>query len=173
LQDLNTPEAKLWLSEMNDFQKAQVRFNELSEVAIWSNPVFSSAEFNKSLDIYLLSLKDFKTRFDYLMNSDQLDLALLSTKLFSNLYIMVGKKINSIHPVGMDELTFKDFHQAMKKVSMNFISLAEKLEISLNGSLLKGEYLTTASRIIASQEQIENPVFSSYTTLIMDDFKRE
>ncbi len=173
LGDLNTPVSKRWLAEINDFQKAHSKFNEIADLVIWDRPVFSANDFNKSLELYLVGLKDFKTRYEYLMNSDQLDLALNVTNLFSNLYLSAGKKIISLRPMGMDDLTYKDFHQAMKQVSTNFLTISEKFSLGLKESLLKGEYLTTGSRMLASQEQVENPIFSSYTALIMDDTKGE
>jgi superfamily II DNA/RNA helicase len=111
---------------------------------------------------------NFKNRFEHLTASTQIDLVILSTHVFSAVYLSAGKKINAILPKGMDEQTLKQFSEAMKPLSQQFLNASRQYTTQLDKALKEKETLAWGSRSIASVEHIENPVFSFFTGLTMD-----
>ena len=86
---------------------------------------------------------------------------------------MIGLKISSIHPQGMDQLTYKDFQLAMKQIGGQFLTQSKQYERQIEKATKEKETLTWGFRAIASLEQIENPVFSFFTGLTMDKSRGE
>ena len=173
LKQLNHPEALAWLKEMNDFKAALSLFDELRIYSIWDQTVFSPDSFNKSLESYLFQIQAFKNSYSHLTASSQIDLAILSSRMFSQFYHMIGEKIMTLHPAGMDQLTFKDFQIAMKQMGGQFLVQSKQFERHIEKATKDKETLTWGFRAIASVEQIENPVFSFFTGLTMDKSRGE
>jgi hypothetical protein len=135
---------------------------------IWNKAQFDGDEFNKSLEAYLLKLQKFKESYQNLTSSTQVDLAILSTRVFSQAYLTVGERIQGLKPAGMDDQTVKEFQAAMKQLSAQFITASRQFEKQLDKALKEKETLAWGSRSIASVEEVENPVFSFFTGLTMD-----
>jgi hypothetical protein len=141
---------------------------EINKDPIWDRLVFEGEAYNKALETHLLKIQSFKQNFQHLTSSTQLDLAIVSTRMFSQLYLGLGEKISNIHPKGMDVAVFKDFNSAMKQVGGQFLQVSRQYDKQLDKQLKDKETLAWGSRSIASIEQVENPVFSSFTGLTMD-----
>jgi hypothetical protein len=165
---LNHPETLGWLKEMSQFESVKASVEELETAVIWNKPKFDGDEFNKSLEAYLLKLQKFKENYEKLTQSSQVDLAILSTRVFSGVYLTVGERIQGLKPAGMDEQTVKEFQGAMKQLSAQFITASRQFEKQLDKALKEKETLAWGSRSIASVEEVENPVFSFFTGLTMD-----
>ncbi len=168
LRALKHQESAAWLAEISLHEKALVQKEDLLKAIVWNKPVFDGNEFNKSLEQYLLKLQSFRNSYQQLMQSSQIDLAIISTRMFSEVYMHVGVTIQGLRPQGMDEATYKDFSIAMKGLAKDFIAASGKYEKQLEIAVHKKETLTWGSRSIASVEEIENPVFSFFTGLTMD-----
>lgn len=165
---LNHPETIAWLKEMSQFETAKSQVEELETAVIWNKAQFDGDEFNKDLEAYLLKLQKFKESYQNLTQSTQVDLAILSTRVFSEVYLTVGERIQGLKPAGMDEQTVKEFQAAMKQLSAQFITASRQFEKQLDKALKEKETLAWGSRSIASVEEVENPVFSFFTGLTMD-----
>lgn len=170
-KDLKHPDTLAWLGEINLHKKAQKDMQEILGTVIWDKPKFDGDAFNKSLEQYLLALKNFRDRYQPLMQSSQVDLAILTTRLFSEVYSHVGYTIQTQRPRGMDEATLKDFSSAMKGLSAQFLTASRQYDKNLEKALRDKETLAWGSRAIASVEKVENPVFSFFTGLTMDKSK--
>lgn len=170
-EELRHPETIAWLKEMRLQEQALKDFAELKTTVVWDKPAFDGDAFNKSLEQYLLKLKTFKDSYQKLTESAQVDVAIQSTKLFSEVYFEVGERIQGLRPKGMDEATLKDFSGAMKSLSAQFLTASRQYEKNLDKAIKDKETLATSSRSIASVEQVENPVFSFFTGLTMDKSK--
>lgn len=168
---LNHPETLGWLNEMNLYKLALKDKQELLSAVIWNKPQFDGEAFNKSLEGYLLKLKNFKDSYQALTQSTQVDLAILSTRIFGEVYLHVGSTIQGQRPQGMDEATLKDFSAAMKQLSSQFLTASQQYNRNLDKALKDKETLAWGSRSIASVEEVENPVFSFFTGLTMDKSK--
>lgn len=165
---LKHPETLAWLKEMDEYARAQKTMAELGRDQIWDRPVFDGDAYNQALEGHLLKVQQFKQSYQHLTSSTQVDLAILSTRMFSQLYLQLGEKISTIHPRGMDQAIFKDFNAAMKQVGGQFLQVSRQFDKQLEKALRDKETLAWGSRSIASVEQIENPVFSFFTGLTMD-----
>lgn len=170
---LKHPEVATWLSEMDDYKKAEKSLADIKNDAIWELPVFDGEAYNKALENHLLRVQKYKQNFQHLTSSTQTDLAILSTRMFSSLYLNLGEKISTIKPKGMDTKTFGEFNSAMKQVGGQFLSVSRQFDKQLEKALKEKETLAWGSRSIASVEQIENPVFSFFTGLTMDKSRGE
>lgn len=167
-KSLNHPETLVWLKEMVQQRNAQKALTEIKEDALWDKPVFDGEAYNKALEAYLLKVQKFKDNYQHLTSSTQVDLAILSTRMFSDLYLTSGEKISSIHPQGMSAEVFKEFSPVMKQVGGQLLVVARNYDKQLSKALKEKETLAWGSRAIASVEQVENPVFSFFTGLTMD-----
>lgn len=167
-KELNHPETLMWLKEINLHKKALKDLQNLKTAVVWNQPKFDGELFNKSLEKYLLLLKDFKDKYHSLTQSNQTDLVILTTRLFSEAYLHVGETIQSLRPAGMDPEIMKQFQGAMKQLSMQFITASRQYDKNLEKALRDKEALAWGSRAIASVEEVENPVFSFFTGLTMD-----
>lgn len=172
-KEINHPETLVWLKEIQIYEKSRVAREELVNTIVWNRPVFDGEAYNKSLENYLLDLQKFKENYQVLMQSGQADLAILATRIFSEVYQHVGIKIQNQRPQGMDAATLKDFSAAMKELSAQFVAASDLYEKQLNKALKDKETLTWGSRSIASVEKVENPVFSFFTGLTMDKSRGE
>lgn len=170
-KDIKHPETLAWLEEMNLFKEAQKDLSEIRGSVIWNKPQFDGDSFNKSLENYLLKLKSFKDRYHQLTQSSQTDLAILTTRLFSEVYSHIGGTIQGLRPAGMDAETMKQFQTAMKQLSEQFVTASRQYDKNLEKALREKETLAWGSRSIASVEEVENPVFSFFTGLTMDKSK--
>lgn len=170
-KELKHPETQAWLQEINLHKEAQKDMQEILGTVVWSKPKFDGEVFNKSLENYLLKLKHFKDRYQPLTQSSQVDLAILTTRLFSEVYSHIGETIQGLRPAGMDAQTMKEFSAAMKQLSTQFITASQQYDKNLNKALKEKETLAWGSRSIASVEEVENPVFSFFTGLTMDKSK--
>lgn len=170
-KDLKHPETLAWLEEINLHKAAQNELQEIMGTVVWNKPQFDGEAFNKSLENYLLKLKHFKDRYQSLTQSSQIDLAILTTRLFSEVYSHIGETIQGLRPAGMDAQTMKEFSAAMKNLSTQFITASQQYDKNLNKALKEKETLAWGSRSIASVEEVENPVFSFFTGLTMDKSK--
>lgn len=167
-RELKHEETNKWLVEMNLFEKAKKDREIIESYVIWDKPVFDGDAYNKSLEGYLLKLQAFKNSYQNLTQSTQVDLAILATRHFSQVYQIVGEKIRTVRPKGMDEATTTAFTQAMQQVSKEFLGVSAQFEKNLAKALKEKETLTHGSRSIASVEDIENPVHSFFTGVTMD-----
>ncbi len=158
---------------MDEFKLAEKVLVELKADVIWDKPVFDGDAYNKALEGHLLKVQSLKQSYQHLTSSTQVDLAILSTKLFSSMYLTLGEKINTIRPKGMDAKVFVEFNAAMKQVGGQFIGVSQQFDDQLAKALREKETLAWGSRSIASVEQIENPVFSFFTGLTMDKSRGE
>lgn len=165
---LKHPETMAWLKEMDEFKRAEKTLTELKADVIWDRPVFDGDAYNKALEGHLLKVQNFKQKYQHLTSSTQVDLAILSTRMFSSLYLNLGEKINSIRPKGLDAKTFGEFNTAMKQIGGQFLVVSRQFDKQLEKALRDKETLAWGSRSIASVEQVENPVFSFFTGLTMD-----
>lgn len=172
-KEINHPDTIAWLEEIHLYEKFKVAREELGNAIIWDRPAFDGEAFNKSLENYLLKLQAFRNSYQTLMQSGQVDLAILATRIFSEVYLHVGETIRDQRPTGMDEATYKDFFVAMKQVSAQFITASQHFDKQLSNQLKDKETLTWGSRSIASVEKVENPVFSFFTGLTMDKSRGE
>ncbi len=170
-KDQKDPETLAWLQEINLHKEAQKELQEIMGTVVWSKPQFDGDAFNKSLENYLLKLKQFKDTYQPLTQSSQVDLAILTTRLFSEVYSHIGETIQGLRPAGMDAQTMKEFSAAMKQLSTQFTTASQQYDKSLNKALKEKETLAWGSRSIASVEKVENPVFSFFTGLTMDKSK--
>jgi hypothetical protein len=170
---LKHPEVMVWLKEMDDFKRADKALTEIKQESIWDLPVFEGEAYNKALEKHLLRVQSFKQNYSHLTSSTQTDLAILSTRMFSALYLNLGEKINTIKPKGMDAQTYKEFNAAMKQIGAQFLGVSRQFDKQLEKALKEKETLAWGSRSIASVEEIENPVFSFFTGLTMDKSKEE
>lgn len=170
-RELRHEETNRWLSEMHLFEKAKKDREALEAHVIWDRPVFDGDAYNKALETYLLKVQAFKTSYQSLTQSSQVDLAILMTRHFAQVYLSVGEKIQSIRPRGMDAPTTEAFSGAMKQVSKEFLGVAQQFERSLAKALKDKETLTHGSRSIASLDEVENPVHSFFTGVTMDKAK--
>jgi len=116
----------------------------------------------------LMKLKNFKDRYQGLTQSTQVDLAILTTRLFSEVYSHIGESIQGLRPAGMEAQTMKEFQNAMKQLSTQFITASRQYDKNLDKAITSKETLAWGSRSIASVEEVENPVFSFFTGLTMD-----
>ena len=167
-RNLKHVETSRWLVEMNLFEKSKKDREILESYVIWDKPVFDGDAYNKALEGYLLKVQAFKNSYQSLTNSSQVDLAILSTRHFSQVYQIVGLKIQSIRPKGMDVATTKAFTSAMNGVGKEFLGVSVQFEKNLLKALKDKETLTHGSRSIASFEDVENPVHSFFTGVTMD-----
>lgn len=170
-KEMNHPETLAWLNEINLHKKAQKDIQEIIDAVVWNKPAFDGDAFNKSLENYLLKLKVFKDNYHRLTQSTQVDLAILTTRSFSEVYQHIGQTIQGLRPRGMDAQTMKEFQGAMKGLSAQFITASRQYDKNLEKALKEKESLAWGSRSIASVEDVENPVFSFYTGLTMDKVK--
>jgi hypothetical protein len=170
-KELNHPETLGWINEMNLYKEATVEMQDILKTVVWNKPAFDGEAFNKSLESYLLKLKQFKDRYQPLTQSTQVDLAILSTRMFGEVYGHIGGTIQGLKPQGMDAATMKDFSQAMKDLSAQFVTAARQYDKNLEKALKEKETLAWGSRSIGSVEEVENPVFSFFTGLTMDKSK--
>jgi hypothetical protein len=170
-QELKHPETIAWVKEIKQLEALKKDFTEMDEMVIWNKPAFDGEAFNKSLEAQLLRAQTFKQKYSALMQSEQVDLAILSTRLFSAMYLGLGEKIQGLAPAGMDAATMKDFKEAMKGLSAQFLTASKQFETQLAKALKDKETLSSGARSIASVEKIENPVFSFFTGLTMDKSK--
>lgn len=170
-KDLNHPETRAWLNEINLHKSAQKDIDELLNAIVWNRPQFDGEAFNKALEQYLLKLKNFKDRYHSLTQSNQVDLAILTTRAFSEVYLHIGQTIQGLRPQGMEAQTMKEFQTAMKGLSSQFITASRQYDKNLEKALKDKETLAWGSRSIASVEEVENPVFSFFTGLTMDKSK--
>jgi hypothetical protein len=161
-------ETKAWFEEINKFDLFMKEKKEFEALVIWDKALFEGEAFNKSLEGYLVKLQNLKTRYQALMQSTQLDLAIIATRSFAQVYRHVGETIQSQRPAGMDIHVFKDFSTAMKQLSSQFFSASTQYDKQLQKALKDKESITWGARSIASVEQVENPIFSFYTGLTMD-----
>ena len=168
---LKHPETIGWLNEMNLEKAAAVDMKELQNTVIWNKPKFDGEAFNKALEQYLLKLQAFKQKYHGLTESTQVDLAIIATRLFSEVYMHVGLSIQALRPQGMDDATYKDFKPAMGQLAGQFTTVANQYNVSLDKAIKDKETLAWGSRSIASVEKVENPVFSFFTGLTMDKSK--
>jgi tetratricopeptide (TPR) repeat protein len=167
-RELKNEETNRWLVEMNLFEKAKKDREALEAHVIWDKPVFDGDAFNKSVEAYLLKVQKFKNNYQSLTQSTQVDLAILSTKHFSQVYQIVGEKIQNLRPKGMDEQTTAALTGAMKNVGKELLGVSAQFEKNLAKALREKETLTHGSRSIASLENVENPVHSFFTGVTMD-----
>jgi tetratricopeptide (TPR) repeat protein len=168
---LNHPETLGWLKEMNLYKDAQKDMQEIIATVVWDKPQFDGEAFNKSLEGYLMKLKTFKDNYQPLTQSTQVDLAIFTTRLFSEVYGHIGQTIQGLRPAGMDAQTVKEFQAAMKQLSSQFTTASVQYSKNLDKALKEKETLAWGSRSIASVEEVENPVFSFFTGLTMDKSK--
>lgn len=164
-------ETLTWLKEIEYFQKAQTNLELIKEIKIWEKPQFQQDEFNNSLESYIVKIQKFKQDYEFLLKSNQTELAILSAKVFIVLYEHVGQTIMSIKPVGMPVDVVAPFKAAMTNLSKQFFSASENYSLTLSNFLKTKEALTRGGRFISSIQGIENPVFSFSTGLIMDKVK--
>lgn len=169
--DLKHPETLGWLKEMDLFKEAKLAQVQMLNTAIWSQPKFDGDQFNKALEEYLLKLQKFKNDYQSLNQSSQVDLAILSTRIFSEVYLNVGSKIQNIKPQGMAPEMLPDFQKAMKDLSVQFLTVSRQFDQQLDKAIKEKETLAWGSRSIGAVESIENPVFSFHTGLTMDKSK--
>ncbi len=167
-KELKHPETTQWANENKLFDQAHKEMNEMSDVVIWNKPKFDGGEFNKSLESFLVRAQNFKNKYGALTQSGQVDLAILSTRLFAKFYLEVGDKVQSLKPAGMNAATVKDFKGAMKDVSAQFLNASKQYDRQLVKALKEKESISAGTRSIASLEEIENPIFSFFTGLTMD-----
>ncbi len=170
-RELKHPETLAWLTELNLHKDAEKDFAELKAAVVWQRPVFDGDLFNQALEAYLLKLKAFKDRYHGLSQSSQVDLAIVTTQLFSQVYRHVGQTVQGQRPAGMDPETLAQFSKAMKELSGQFLTASRHYEKNLETALREKETLSWGARSIASVEAIENPVFSFFTALPMDKSK--
>jgi tetratricopeptide (TPR) repeat protein len=170
-KDLKDPETLAWLQEINLHKEAQKDLQEIMGIEVWNKPQFDGDAFNKSLENYLLKLKQFKETYQHLTQSSQVDLAILTTRLFSEVYSHIGQTIQGLRPAGMDAQTMTEFSAAMKQLSTQFMTASQQYDKTLNKELKEKETLAWGSRSIASVEEVEIPVFSFFTGLTMDKSK--
>lgn len=170
-KDLKHPETLSWLKEINIFKEAQKDLQDIQGIVIWNKPHFDGDAFNKSLENYLLKLKAFKENYQALTQSSQIDLAILTNRLFTDVYFHIGETIQGLRPAGMDAQTMKEFSTAMQQLSIQFTSTSKQYDKNLEKTLKEKETLAWGSRSIASLEKVENPVFSFFTGLTMDKSK--
>lgn len=166
--ELNHAETNGWLQEINLYSKAQKDMQKIIGSVVWDKPQFDGEAFNKSLEIYLLQLKHFKDAYQPLTQSTQTDLAILTTRVFSEVYLHIGETIQGLSPKGMDPEIMNQFKSAMKKLSEQFVTASRQYNKNLEKTLKDKETLAWGSRSIASVEEVENPVFSFFTGLTMD-----
>lgn len=165
---LKHPETQTWLKEMDQFEQAKKQVVEIQKEVIWDRPAFDGDAYNKALEAHLLKVQQFKNSFTNLTQSTQVDLAILSTRLFSELYEGLGAKISAMKPKGMDAETLKQFQPVMRQLGGQFTTVSTQFEKQLDKALREKETLAWGSRSIASVEEVENPVFSFFTGLTMD-----
>jgi hypothetical protein len=170
-KDLNHPETVAWMKEVDLHKAAQKDMQDILTTVVWTKPQFDGEAFNKSLEGYLLKLKHFKDTYQPLTQSSQVDLAILTTRIFSQVYSHIGLTIMGLRPAGMDAQTMKEFQAAMKQLSSQFITASAQYDKNLDKALKEKETLAWGSRSIASVEEVENPVFSFFTGLTMDKSK--
>ncbi|MGE3611320.1 MAG: hypothetical protein AB7I27_17130 [Bacteriovoracaceae bacterium] len=168
---LKQPETLEWLKEIEKLVLAQKAQEELLESEIWKGPVFDGDKFNTSLEKYLGKVKQFKDQYFSLTESEQIDLSILSTRLFIETYDQVSRKIMALNPNGMDAETKKAFSLAMRDVALNFKKNSNQFDGHLKSALKQKESLAWGQRSIASVEKVENPIFSFFTGLTMDKTK--
>ncbi len=167
-RNLKNDETSRWLVEMNLLERAKKDRETLEAFVIWDKPVFDGDAYNKALESYLLKVQAFKSSYQSLTQSTQVDLAILATRHFSQVYQIVGTKIQAVRPKGMDETTTVAFSGAMKNVGQEFLGVSIQFEKNLSKALKDKETLTYGSRSIASVENVENPVHSFFTGVTMD-----
>lgn len=167
-RELKNDETSRWLEEMRLFDKLKKDQEALEAHVIWERPKFDGDAYNKALEAYLLKVQSFKNNYQALTQSTQVDLAILATRHFSQVYLAVGEKIQSVRPKGMDEATTTAFTDAMKQVGKEFLGVSAQFERNLAKALKDKETLTYGSRSIASIEDVENPVHSFFTGVTMD-----
>ena len=166
--ELKHPETETWLAEINLYNQAKLDMQKIIGSVVWKKPQFDGEAFNKSLEKYLLKLKHFKDRYHSLTESSQIDLAILTTRSFSEVYLHIGQTIQGLSPKGMDPEIMNQFKTAMKKLSEQFVTASRQYDNNLAKTLKDKETLAWGSRSIASVEEVENPVFSFFTGLTMD-----
>ena len=165
---LNHPDTKQWLKEMDQFKAAQKDQAEIMKDVIWDRPKFDGEAYNGALEAHLIKVQKFKENYTHLTQSSQVDLAIVSTRLFSELYQGLGEKISKITPKGLTPAEMKDFRPAMQQLGGQFTNVHNQFEKQLDKALREKETLAWGSRSIASVEEVENPVFSFFTGLTMD-----
>lgn len=170
-KELNHPESNAWVNEIALHKEAQKDIDDIKAYVIWNRPKFDGELYNKSLEAYLLKLKNFKDKYQALTETTQVDLAIMMTRKFSEVYGHIGSSIQNVRPAGMDEATMKDFREAMKQLSAQFVTASKHYQMNLDKALREKETLAWGSRSIASVEDVENPVFSFFTGLTMDKSK--
>lgn len=167
-RELKHDETSKWLVEMNLFERAKKDREVLESYVIWDKPVFDGDAYNKALEGYLLKVQAFKNNYQELTKSTQIDLAILATRHFAQVYHIVGEKIQNVRPKGMDAATTTAFTGAMNGVGKEFLGVSTQFEKNLAKALKEKETLTYGSRSIASVEDVENPVHSFFTGVTMD-----
>lgn len=168
LEGLKNDEATKWVEEIRSFAKAQKAQKSLMAFNYWNKPAFDGDAYNKALENYLKRVQNYKDKYHGLTQSSQTDLAIYMTKVFSELYLAVGKRIQTMDPKGLDKEIVNDFRGAMRQVASQFLNTSNQYEKSLAKALREKEALTQGSRSIASLEEVENPVNSFFTGLTMD-----
>lgn len=167
-KELKHEETLAWVKEIQLMDQARKEAKELSTLVYWNRPAFDGDAYNGALDKYLLRVQSFKDKYHLLTQSTQTDLAITSTKLFSQIYKIVGLRIHNMNPKGLDPEIVEDFKGAMKQVASPFLKTSTQYEQSLAKAIKDKEALTFGTRSIASIENVENPVNSFFTGLPMD-----
>jgi hypothetical protein len=170
-KSLKHPETLAWLKEIVQIEKAKADIAAIEASVIWDRPAFDGDAFNQSLEAHLLKVQKIKDNHQNLTQSTQVDLAILSTKLFASFYDGVGRSISSLSPKGIDPEIVKDFQGAMKQLADTFVNVSSQYEKQLSKALREKETMAWGARAIASVEDIENPVFSFSNGLTMDKGK--
>lgn len=167
-KSMNTPETTIMVTEIDRLEMAIKKSQQLKDQIIWDEDVFDGDKFNKALDAYLVLVSQFKADFGPLSQSKQTDLAILSTKLLSDLYFVAGNKIIAISPIGMDQAILKDFRGAMKEVGTGLLKASRQYQAGLEKVLRDKEVIISGGRYVASVESVENPIMIYLTGLTMD-----
>jgi hypothetical protein len=158
---------KIWFKELNDYAQAVQRIEILSSQVIWSSPTFDPELFNKSLESHILQHQEFKSQFQSLTESTDVELVVLSSRVFADLFARLGAKISSLHPQNMDPNTFSGFQKVMQRLGSDFSATSAKYIDQLKKSLSKNETLSWVSRSEYKDTGIYNPI-SSKSGLLMD-----
>jgi len=172
-KSLKDDEVNTWLKEIADFKRAKKDAEAIISDVIWSREKFDGEAYNKALENHLLTVQKFKNNFGHLTSSNQVDLAILSTQVFSDIYKNLGEKLSQMKPLGMDAVTHGHFSKAMKQVAVQFLKVSRNFDHQLSKALKDKETLAWGTRSIASVEAIENPVFSFFTGLTMDKMREQ
>jgi hypothetical protein len=169
--EMNHPESNEWMRDWNEFKKMELTSIEIQNNHLWNGSAFQMDKFNSSLDSFLLRLKSFKDRYHHLTQCTQTELAIRSTLLMADTYRTAGEIIQSVNPPGVEEKMKNDFNLAMNSMSGRILSISSDYKKALSKALIDKEVMSSGSRIFAGTDDVENPVFSFYSSLIMDRTK--